>query len=150
MSTQRIKLSKKLFMSLKPGQYMMSNNIPLAYEEICENLENQWENWKPLNGNTVTIFDSQEECLREWWSLNSGSKLLKSQNRAIQEGKLSKKIFMAQPDGYVLFFTQAPFEYYELSSAREDQWLECRHQNGLHTRIYKCLTDCILDRDGYL
>ena len=93
MASIRTRLSKKVFMGLRPGQYIMGNTIPLEYEEISDKLVAQWENWKRINGNTVTIYDSKAECLRDWWRLNSGLNV-KSKSRAVYEGKLNKKIFM--------------------------------------------------------
>ncbi len=149
MPKQRVKLSKKLFMTLKPGQYIMGNFFPLTYEEIGNNLEGQWENWRKVNGNTVDIFESKEDCLRMWWSLNSGSDL-KSTSKAIYDGKLSKRVFMAQPNGYWLLFTQASLEYLELDGDREKQWKEYRQANGRNVRIYKNQGHCILERSAIL
>lgn len=125
MNHRRVKLSKKLFLSLKPGQYIMGNFIPLTYEEIGQNPEEQWDNWSMVNGNTVEIFDSKEDCLKMWWQLTSGSDL-KPTDRAVFDGKLSKKVFTAQANGYHILFTQAPFDYVELSGDRETQWQQVR------------------------
>ena len=65
MSTsKRVKLSKKLFLALRPGQYIMDNYAPQRYEEIGDNPNDQWENWRNINGRIVTIYDTKEECLR--------------------------------------------------------------------------------------
>lgn len=147
MSHQRVKLSKKLFMTLKPGQYIMGNFDPLTYEEIGNDLEAQWENWQKVNGNTVNIFESKEDCLRLWRSYSS---LIPAQSKAIYEGKLSKKLFMDQPNGYWLLFTQGDFDYVELDGDREKQWTEYRHVNGRNVRIYKNQGHCILERSAIL
>ena len=147
MSHQRVKLSKKLFMTLKPGQYIMGNFFPLTYEEIGNDLEEQWGNWRKVNGNTVDIFESKEDCLRMWWSINSGSDL-KSTSRAVYDGKLSKRDFMDQPDSYWLLFTQGSFEYFELGGDREKQWKEYRQANGKCVRIYKNQGHSILERSA--
>lgn len=149
MSHQRVKLSKKLFMTLKPGQYIMDNFVPMTYEEIGNDLEEQWEDWRKFNGNIVNIFDTKESCLKEWWSLNSGLSP-GPQSKANYQGKLSKKVFMAQPNGYWLLFTQGDFDYLELDSDREKQWSEYRHVNGRNVRIYKNQGHCVLERSDIL
>ena len=149
MSCQRVKLSKKLFMTLKPGQYIMGNFFPRTYEEIGNNLEEQWENWRKVNGNSVDICESKEDCLRLWWSSSSGLNP-KSQSKAIYDGKLSKKVFMAQPNGYWLLFTQGGFDYLELDGDRENQWKEYRQANGRCVRIYKNQGHCVLERSAIL
>ena len=151
MSTQnfqRVRLNKKLFLSLKPGQYIMGNFIPLIYEEIGPNPAEQWDNWSMVNGNTVNIFDSKEDCLKLWWELSSGLKL-KAPDRAIFGGKLSKKVFLAQPDGYYILFTQAPFRYVELSAERESQWQQIRHSNGRRVKVFKNQVDCMMARSKW-
>jgi hypothetical protein len=149
VSHQRVKLSKKLFMTLKPGQYIMDNFVPMTYEVIGNDLEEQWENWRGGNGNIVNIFESKEDCLRVWWSSNSGLNP-GPQSKANYEGKLSKKVFMAQPNGYWLLFTQGSLDYLELDGDREKQWAEYRHVNGRKVRIYKNQGHCILERSAIL
>ncbi len=146
---QRVRLTKKKFLSLKPGQYIMGNFIPLTYEEIGPDPEVQWGNWSMVNGNTVDIFDSKEDCLKKWWELSSGSNL-KPTDRAIFDGKLSKKVFMTQSDGYHLLFTQAPFDYLELSADREGQWREVHNLNGRRIKIFKNQVDCVMVRSRWI
>jgi hypothetical protein len=136
-------------MTLKPGQYIMGNFFPLTYEEIGKNLEKQWDNWRKINGNTVNIFETREDCLKMWWSLSSGLSP-KSQSKSIYDGKLSKKVFMAQPNGYWLLFTQGGLDYLELDDERESQWKEKRQANGRNVRIYQNQGHCILERSAIL
>lgn len=150
MSTaQRVKLSKKLFLSLQPGQYIMDNYIPQRYEEIGQNPENQWENWRNINGRTVTIYDSKAECLRDWWKWNSAS-AVRSKGSALYLGILNKKVFMDFPSGCYLLFTRDPFSYVELRENREAQWANFRKWNGLSVRIYKNEYDCVMERNDLL
>lgn len=146
MSHQRVKLSKKLFMSLKPGQYIMGNFMPLTYEEIGTNPEEQWDNWSMVNGNSVDIFNSKEDCLRLWWELNSGFKGQRT-TKTVHDGKLSKKVFLAQPNGYCLLFMHSPFDSLEFQETREAQWQAVRHANGRRVQIYKNQSDCVNERN---
>lgn len=143
MSTsQRIKLSKKLFMSLRPGQYIMDNFVPQRYEEIGQNLESQWERWRGINGRMVTICESQTDCLREWLA-SAATASLRSQDKAVYYGKLDKKLFMESPNGYYLLFTQEPFDHLELQHDREEQWSHYKDRNGLSVQIFKNRKDCV-------
>ena len=45
-------------MTLKPGQYILDNFVPMTYEVIGNDLEEQWENWRGGNGNIVNIFEA--------------------------------------------------------------------------------------------
>ncbi len=149
MAALRTKLSKKLFMTLKPGQYIMENTLPLNYDLITENLDKQWEYWKVVNGYTVTIYDSKEDCLRDWWKLRSGLKTQKK-TKFVYEGKLNKKLFMDSSNGYYILFVQEPFDYIELSKDRKKQWLENKNNNGLSIRIFKNHIDCAMYRNDIL
>lgn len=149
MASQRIRLSKKLFMSLKLGQYIMDNYIPSKYELIDENLENQWDKWKKYNGNTVNIFDSKEECLKAWWSKHSGTSI-KPNTKSIFTGKISKKIFFELKSGNCILFTQGEYEYIELSEDREKQWLECREKNGRMVEIFNNVNNLIIARNDMI
>lgn len=143
MGSQRLRLTKKIFLSLSSGQYIMSNTFPMVYEEIGVAPEAQWDNWSMLNGNTVDIFDSKKECLEIWWKLNSGSNL-KPVDRVLFDGKLSKKVFDNQPQEYYILFTQEPFDYVELTRDREVIWQQIRQRNGYHIKIFKNKVDCLL------
>lgn len=149
MASLRIRLSKKIFMSLKKGQYIMDNYIPSKYEEIGQDLQSQWEKWKKINGNTVNIFDSREECLAAWWSIHSG-KAIKLTSKTIFTGKISKKIFMELKNGNSILFTQGGYEYIELSGDREKQWLECRDNNGRMVKVFNNVNDLIIARNDML
>jgi len=146
MAKQRVKLSKKLFMSLKPGQYLMDNYASSTYEEITYDLSSQWNNWKSKNGNIVNVYGSKEECLRDWWALHSGTKLTEK-SRAKYLGKMSKKVFMDTPTGYYILFTQEPYEYFQLEEDRNKQWQDCRHNNGRMIRLFENINDCIMERN---
>lgn len=149
MSSQRTQLSKKLFMSLKPGQYIMDNYVPQEYEEIGGHIDVQWENWKSKNGNTVDIYDSKEECLRDWWSSNSAS-TIKSKSKAVFVGKMSKKKFMDFQNGHFLLFTQEPFDYYELAEDRDVQWSDHKHRNGRFIEVFNKNFECVMRRNEIL
>jgi len=146
MTVQRCKLSKKLFYALKPGQYIMDNYLPSQYERIDEDLDVLWKKWRRVNGNTVNIYDSQKECLSDWWKLNS-AEILKAKNeeKIIYEGKLSKEILMDYPDGYYVLFTQYPLDFYELLSDREQLWKKIRSRNGAQVRIFKNHVHCAIN-----
>ena len=149
MPSQRTRLSKKLFMSLKSGQYIMDNYIPQEYEEISGQLNVQWENWKSKNGNTVTIYDSKKECLQDWWASNSAS-TIKSKSKAVFSGKMNKKIFMDFPNGHYLLFTQEPFDYYELAEDRDAQWSDHKHRNGKFIEVFNKNFICVMRRNEIL
>ena len=85
MSCEQLRLSKKLFMTLKPGRCIMGTFIPLAYEEIGNNPEGQWQNWRKVNGSSVYVFDSKERCLKAWRSMSCDSGL-NSTSEVIYEG----------------------------------------------------------------
>lgn len=117
----RTKLSKRLFMTLKEGQYIMDNRLPLKYEKITNDHETQWSAWRGYNGSMVTIYDSKSECLRDWWRINSVD-TLKARGRVVYRGKLSKRLFMDIPVGRCLLFTQMPMNYIVVSDDRKTQW----------------------------
>lgn len=145
MAAQRCRLSKKLFYTLKPGQYIMDNYRPSQYERINENLDILWKNWRRVNGNVVNIYDSQKECMRDWWQLNS-TEAIKAQKeeKVIYDGKLSKDIFMEYPDGYYILFTQYPFDCYKLSSDRQELWKKLKSQAGSKIRIFENHVYCAI------
>lgn len=148
-AARRIKLSKKEFYSLIPGQYIMDGYIPQRYEEIGSNPEIQWKRWRNINGRTVTIYGSKEECLRDWWRLTTAVSL-RSTSKALYLGKLNKKVFMDWPSGYYLMFTQSPYEYLELKENREEQWSNFRKWNGLSVRLYKNHINCVIEKSDIL
>ena len=147
--SEHARLSKKLFMSLKPGQYIMDNYLPQAYEKIGENLDEQWLNWRGKNGNKVYIYDSKEECLRDWWSINSASEF-KLKSKAVFFGKMSKELFFKFPVGYYILFTQGSHDYYKLSENREDQWLKVKHRNSRVVEIFRKEFECVMRRNEIL
>jgi len=123
----------------------MDNFFPSKYEEISNNLDEQWNDWRNINGNTVYIYDSKDECLKEWWSRNSGMKI-KKKSKAVYNGKLYKDLFMSAPDKHCILFTQEPYEYFELTEDRNQQWLKYKKYNGLRVQLFKNINDCIVDR----
>jgi len=149
MAAQHIRLSKKIFMSLNPGQYLKDNYFPSKHEEITEDLASQWEKWRGDNGNVVHIFDSKEECLAALQpsdSINS----INENSKAILIGKISKKMFMELKSGSCILFTQGVLEYFELNEDREKQWLECRHNNGRMVEIFTKINDLIFARNDII
>jgi hypothetical protein len=138
MAKQRCKLSKKLFFTLKPGQFIMDNYLPSHYERIDDDLESLWQKWRKVNGNVVNIYDSKEECLRDWWRSNS-AEVVKSEKekRVLYYGKLTRDVFFNYPDGHYLLFTQSPFDFYELSAEREKLWETVKARAGLQIRIFE-------------
>jgi hypothetical protein len=146
MVSQRCRLSKKLFYTLKPGQYIMDNYSPSKYERIDEDLDALWKKWRRVNGNTVNIYDSQKECLSDWWKLNSAEVVkAKNEENIIYEGKVTKDIFMEYPDGYYVLFTQYPFDSYELLADRNKLWEKIKSRNGYQVRIFKNHVHCAIN-----
>lgn len=145
MATRRCKLSKKLFYTLKPGQYIQDNFVPSQYERIDDDLDALWQKWRRVNGNIVKIYDSQKECLSDWWKTNS-AEIVKAKNeeKIIYEGKLSKETFMEYPDGHYILFNVYPFIFYELSSDREQLWKKIRSWNGKQVMIFKNFAHCAI------
>ena len=66
MASQRVRLTKKIFMALKPGQYIINNTLPPIIEKVSRgNLETNWGAWKRESGRIVMIFDRKEELVAE-------------------------------------------------------------------------------------
>ena len=145
MATQRCKLSKKLFYTLKPGQYIMDNYRPSKYERIDEDFDSLWKKWRRVNGNVVNIYDSQKESMKDWWQLNSAEAIKEQkEEKIIYDGKLNKEIFMKYPNGHYILFNQYPFDCYELTSEREELWEKVKSQNGSKIRIFENHVRCAI------
>jgi hypothetical protein len=123
----------------------MDNYSPSQYERIDEDLDALWKKWRRVNGNVVNIYDSQKECLRDWWQCNS-AEVVRAQKdeKVIYDGKLTKDIFIEYPDGYYILFTQYPLDSYELSLDREELWKKIKSRNGKKIRIFENHVHCAI------
>jgi len=145
MAPQRCRLSKKLFYTLKPGQYIMDNYRPSKYERIDEDLDSLWKRWRRVNGNVVNIYDTQKECLKEWWQLNSAEATkAHKEEKIIYDGKLNKEIFMEYPNGYYILFNTYPFDCYELTSERGELWKKLKSLAGRKIWIFENHVRCAI------
>lgn len=149
MKIRRKRLSKKLFMSLQPGQYIMNNGFPMRYEKITEDIEEQWQHWQEDKGYIVNIYNSRKACLHDWWQLNTRF-YSKKPSRASYRGRLSKRLFMGIPNGHCILFTQMPMDYYKISGKRVDQWFSLVDRNGLTVEVFASEFECMMARNEYL
>ncbi len=59
------KLTKRWFMSLPNGYYVLTNTWPPEYVQLSKNREEGWRGFRVANaGRLATAFSSREECLR--------------------------------------------------------------------------------------
>jgi len=94
---EKHKLTKKWFMSLLDGYYVLINTYPFVYVELTENREQQWSVLSPKNaGQLVYTFSCEEDCLRSMDELalireEAGSKA----GRLVDFGKIADAYLQA-------------------------------------------------------
>ena len=145
----RVKLSKKVFYALDPGNFIMNNTFPIVYDEITNKKEILWEKWRSNNGRMVNIFNNKEDCLKEWWSrsgqIRSNVKE-EYKTKEIYRGPLSKKIFYKYMAGHYLLFLQEPFDVVELRENRDTLWGKYAENSGLMVMIFKNQVDALMTK----
>lgn len=117
-------LTKELFMSCKPGQYIMGCSKPTEYEEISDDLSAQWDRWSNLVDQMVSISNSKEKCMIDWCYLNSDEIFERRIDELLYRGVIDRNIFMDLPNGYSILFCPLHLAYCELGENRDEQWLE--------------------------
>ena len=126
----------------------MNNTTPFTYEELRDERENQWVKWRQSNGRIVNIYETEEECIKDWFLTSNLAPRTKS--KSLYRGSLSKKIFFDTESSKCILLNIHPYPYITLGEERSEDWMEWKQHNGRTVDILKNLPDCIMERNSRL